>query len=148
MPDIGTDKTTAVTYPPEALYQSWVEQADTLDVSTSQFILKMVEAGRKNISMRDASAASVRDLLDQRTDLEREVQRQRKRIEDLERQLQRTSQADIVAFVEDNPGAATPEIIQHVADSVPGRVASHLDALEGDIIKAQEDGYYPRPTDE
>jgi hypothetical protein len=57
--------------------------------------------------------------------------------------LQRSSQSEIVSFVADNPGATTPDIIQDIADSVPARVASHLDALEGDVIEQREDGYYP-----
>lgn len=148
MPDLGPKKTTAVTYPPQTLYESWCEQADSFDMSTSQFIIRMVEAGRKNISMDEASSESIRDLLQQRAALQRELQRQRDRIQDLEQQLQRTSHTEIVTFVDNNPGARTPEVIQHVADTVPGRVASHLDALEGDAIEHRNDGYYPISTDD
>lgn len=114
----------------------------------SEFIIRMVEAGRTNISIEDASSESTRNLLQQQADLKREIQRQRDRIQDLERQLERTSQSEIVEFIDDNPGTRTPEIIQHVADTVPGRVASHLDALEGDVIEQQDDKYYPLQTDE
>lgn len=147
MPEIGPDKTTVVTYPPESLYESWNDHADDLDMSTSQFIIRMVEAGRKNVSMEEASSNSIQELLQQRAALKREVDRQRNRIQDLERQLERTSQSDIVAFVSDNPGACTAQIIQHVADTVPGRVAGQLDALEGDVLEAREDGYYPLQSD-
>lgn len=148
MPDICSEKTTATAYPPASLYQQWRNHADRLNMPISEFIIRMVEAGRTNISMDDASAQSVRELLQQRADLERELQRQRDRIQDLKRQLQQTSQSEIVAFIDNNPGARTPEIIQYVADSVPGRVASHLDALEGEVIKQRDDQYYPLQTDE
>lgn len=143
MPDLAEDTTTAVAYPPSSLYETWVDHAEELDMSTSQYLVRMVEAGRRNISMDDASAASIRELLQERADLKREIQRQRDRVNDLERQLQRSSQSEIVSFITDNPGTATPDIIQDVADSVPARVASHLDALEGDVIEQREDGYYP-----
>jgi predicted phage-related endonuclease len=107
----------------------------------------MVEAGRQNISMDDASATSTRDLLQERADLKREIQRQRDRIKDLERQLQHSSQSEIVSFITDNPGTTTPDIIQDVADSVPARVASHLDALEGKVVEQRSDGYYPLETE-
>lgn len=148
MPELAPDKTTAVAYPPESLYESWCQKADSLDMSTSAYITRMVEAGRRNISMDDASSASVRELLQERSALKREIQRQRDHIEDLERQLQRTSQSDIVSYVDSNPGATTSEIVQHVADTVPGRVAGHLDALEGDVLEACEDGYYPLESED
>jgi len=143
VPDIAPDKISAVSYPPESLYETWSEHADSLDLSNSQFIIKMVEAGRRNISMDDASTASIRELLKERADLEKEIQRQRERIDDLERQLQHSTQSEIVSFVAENPGAQTPDIIQHMANSVPSRVAGHLDALEGDAIERHEDGYVP-----
>lgn len=93
--------------------------------------------------MDDASTASIRELLKERADLEKEIQRQRERIDDLERQLQHSTQSEIVSFVAENPGAQTPDIIQHMANSVPSRVAGHLDALEGDAIERHEDGYVP-----
>ena len=147
MPDLAANKTSAVAYPPQTLYDSWDEHAEDLDMSTSQFIIRMVEAGRQNISMDDASATSTRDLLQERADLKREIQRQRDRIKDLERQLQHSSQSEIVSFITDNPGTTTPDIIQDVADSVPARVASHLDALEGKVVEQRSDGYYPLETE-
>ena len=148
MPELGPNKTTAVTYPPESLYGQWSDHADTLDMSISQYMIRMVEAGRQNISMEEASSESIRELLQQKADLKRELQRKEDRIQDLERQLQHTSRSKIVSYVEDNPGARTPEITQRVADTVPGRVASHLDALEGEVIEQRVDGYYPCKQDE
>ncbi|WP_336326469.1 hypothetical protein [Halovenus sp. HT40] len=147
MPDLGPNKTTAVTYPPESLYEQWSNHADGLDMAISQYMIRMVEAGRQNISMDDASSESIRELLQQKADLKREIQRKEQRIQDLERQLQHTSRSKIVSYIEDNPGARMPEITQTVADTVPGRVASHLDALEGELIKQQADGYYLDESD-
>lgn len=148
MPGNSDDKQTAVAYVPDGLYESWVDHADDLGVSVSRLIIQMVEAGRKDTSMDDVSTDSIRHLRQQRNDLQQEVERQRERIEDLERQLQHTAQPPIVEFVEDNPGAATAEIIQRVADTVPARVAGHLDALEGSKIEQRDDGYHPLSADE
>jgi predicted transcriptional regulator len=90
----------------------------------------------------------VRLLLQQLANLKREIQRKEERIQDLERQLQHTSRSKIISYIEDNPGAQTPEITQKVADTVPGRVASHLDALEGEVIEQRAGGYYPGESDE
>ena len=144
MPEISSDKTTAVTYPPKPLYDQWSDHADALDMSISQFIIRMVAAGRTNISMEDASSESVHDLLQQQELLERKIERQREQIQDLERQLQFTPQAEIVDFVKQNPGADSVEIMQHIADTVPGRVASHLDMLEGDVLEVRDAEYYCR----
>ena len=143
MPELSNNTTSAHAYPTNDLYESWQEHAERLDMSTSQYIIRMVEAGRKNISMDDGSSGTLRELLQQRATLNRHVERQRDRIDDLERQLNQTSQSEIASFVAENPGVHTPVIIQHVADTVPGRVASHLDALEGDLIERRNDGYHP-----
>lgn len=147
MPEVGPDKQTAVTYPPDSLYQSWADHAKELDMSVSQFIISMVEAGRKQIQLDDAATSSVHDLRQQRDDLREELKRERKRVRELERQLHRSATTEIDSFVSNNPGATTPEIMQHVADTVPGRVASYLDLLEGDTLEQREDGYYLLDTD-
>jgi multidrug resistance efflux pump len=147
MPELSNDKVMAACYPPESLYDDWCDHANRLDLSVSHFLIKMVEAGRKNIDMGDVPSESIRTLRQERDELQREVERQRERTRDLERQLERTAQTDIVAFVEDHPGVATPEIIQQIANTVPGRVASHLDALEGEVLVSRDDGYYPLEHD-
>ncbi|SNR64828.1 hypothetical protein [Halorubrum vacuolatum] len=148
MPEISNDKTTAHAYPPKEIYNAWGEHAEELNMSISQYIIRMVESGRKNINMEDSSSDTLRELLQQRATLSRQVERQRDRIKDLERQLEQTSQSEIASFVTENPGVQTPVIIQHVADTVPGRVAGHLDALEGSLIERRDSGYYPINADE
>jgi hypothetical protein len=142
MPEIASETTVASCYPPEHLYSKWCEHAAELDMSTSQFLIRMVEAGRKNISMDEVPADSIRELREQRAELNREVERLQERIADLERQLERTSRMDIVDFVDDNPGVTSSEITQRIADTVPGRVAGHLDALEGEVLSNREGSYY------
>ncbi|SDZ92691.1 hypothetical protein SAMN04488065_1264 [Haloplanus vescus] len=142
MPDISADKQMAAAYPPEALYESWSDHADELDMPISQFIIEMVEAGRKQIDLEEYAADSIRELRDQRDDLRNEVRRQRARVEELERQLDRTARTDIVAFIEENPGATTPEIVQHAADTVPGRTIGLLDALDGRSLRERDGQYY------
>lgn len=137
----------ATAYVPDELYQSWCEEAEEQDWSTSQYIIRMVEAGRKNISVNDSPSNSVGDLLREKATLKKQMDRQQERIDDLERRLQRTSQSAVVQFIKDNPGVSTPEIIQSVADGVPSRVASQLDILEGDMIQQRDDGYYPLEQD-
>lgn len=147
MPDIPDDTTMATAYVPDELYESWCEAAEERGWSTSQYIIRMVEAGRKNISVNDSPSNSVGDLLREKATLKKQIDRQQDRIDDLERRLQRTSQSAVVQFIRENPGVSTPEIIQSVADGVPSRVASQLDVLEGDMIQQRDGGYYPREQD-
>lgn len=116
-------------------------------MSTSQFLIRMVEAGRKNISISSFSADSSHKLRQQLTDLEQELERQRARNHDLERQLQHTAHGEIVTYVKENPGATTPQIIQHIADTVPRRVAGHLDVLEEDTLENKDGEYYLQESD-
>lgn len=142
MPEVSDDTAVATTYPSEELYESWREHADELDLTTSRFILQMVEAGRKQITLDDVASSSLQELRRRNEELQRELERQRRRAERLEHQLNQTEHTDMVSFVEKNPGASTPEIIQHMADTIPGRVAGHLDVLEGDLLERREGGYY------
>lgn len=142
MPDISSDKMMAATYPPQALYDSWSQHADSLNMSTSQFIIRMVEAGRKQIDMEGLANESAQELRQQRSDLQGELERQRDRVSKLEQQLHYTAQADMIDYVEANPGATAPEIIQHIANTVPERVASYLDLLEGDALERRTNGYH------
>jgi predicted RNase H-like nuclease (RuvC/YqgF family) len=146
MPDISDDKVTATTYPPADLYAEWCVGADERNIPISQYIIRMVEAGRQEINLDTLTSDSVQELRQQRTDLQQELARERRRVEQLEQQLHHTAQVDILEYIEKNPGATTPEIIQHVADTVPSRVASHLDVLEGDAIKHGDDGYHLQDT--
>lgn len=84
MPELGDNKQMVVTYPSDALSDTWSEHADDLDMSVSQFIIKMVEAGRKQITIEEFAADSLRDLRQQRNALQNEVARQRERIEELD----------------------------------------------------------------
>lgn len=143
MPEISPDKTTAAAYPPELLYEQWRDHADELDMPISQFIIRMVEAGRKQINLEAVADDTHHELRQQRADLKTELERQRQRVKQLERQLHRTEHSDIIEFVANNPGATSPEIIQHIADTVPGRVATHLDTLEEETLDHRDDGYYP-----
>ncbi|WP_226483098.1 hypothetical protein [Natrinema amylolyticum] len=147
MPDIASDKATAVTYPPQPLYDKWCQQADSLNMSISQFLIRMVEVGRKQVDLEDIAEESLRDLHNQVTDLQRELNQQRTRNQKLERQLHRTVHGEILDYVEDNPGVTTPEIMQYVADTVPSRVASYLDLLEGDELELRDGEYYLQETD-
>lgn len=143
MPDISSDKIMASCYPPQSLYDDWNDHADRLDLAVSQFIIRMVETGRKQIDIQSDTDDSARRLRRQLADVQRELDRQRTRNQELERQLRHTAHAEIVSYVQENPGVGTAEIIQHVADTVPGRVAGHIDVLEGNEIQQSEDGYYP-----
>lgn len=141
MPGNSDDTQMAASYPPVELYDDWCDHAEDLDLSRSKFIIEMVEAGRKKIELNEFAADSLRQLREERRDLQNEVERQRQRVRELERQMQRSARGDIVAFVEENPGATAPEIIQHVANTVPSRTVGHLDLLEGRTL-ANDDGEY------
>jgi hypothetical protein len=148
MPDIGDDKATATTYPPKSIYQGWCEEAETRSIPTSQYIIRMVEAARKDVSLDEAVSDSVQELRQQRQDLQNELDQQRRRVQKLEEQLHHSEQVDVLEYIEANPGVTVSEIIQHIADTVPSRVAGHLDLLQGESIERREGGYYPNATDE
>lgn len=138
-----TDKQPAMTYPTPEQYETWKEEADEMDMSVSEWMQAMVEAGRKKFDARVEPDESAQELREQRNDLKEELGHARERIEKLENQIHRGERATIVEFVEENPGATYGEIGQRLSDTIPERLQPHLDALESDELRKEEDRYYP-----
>jgi len=142
-----TDKQPAMTYPTPEQYETWKEEASEMDMSVSEWIQAMVEAGRKKFDAQVEPDESAQELREQRNDLKEELTHARERIEKLENQLHQSERATIVEFVEDNPGATYGEIGQRLSDTIPERLQPHLDALESEELRKEDDGYYPTEGD-
>jgi len=142
-----TDKQPAMTYPTPEQYETWKEEASEMDMSVSEWIQAMVEAGRKKFDAQVKPDESAQELREQRNDLKEELTHARERIEKLENQLHQSERATIVEFVEENPGATYGEIGQRLSDTVPERLQPHLDALESDELRKEGDSYYPTEGD-
>lgn len=138
-----TDTQPAMTYPTSDQYETWKEEADKMDMSVSEWMQAMVEAGRKKFDAQVERDESAEQLRRQRNDLKAELERARGRIEELETQLHHGEQEAILEFVEENPGTEFDEIVRHVIDTVPARVNRHLDELEGGELRIEGDEYYP-----
>ncbi|MBB6090761.1 hypothetical protein [Halobacterium salinarum] len=138
-----TDKKSAMTYPTPEQYQGWKDDAEEMDMSVSEWMQAMIEAGRKKFDAQVEPDESADELRKQRNDLKDELGHARTRIEELETQLHHGEQEVIKEFVEENPGATFEDITRHVIDTVPKRLNRHLDELEGDTLYVAGDGYYP-----
>lgn len=145
---MGDDSHPTMTYPTEEQYDRWERKADELDMSMSEFVECMVEAGLKKFDVDVTPDETNRELREQRNDLKAELDRARDRIEQLEEDLHHGERGAIRNFVETNPGATYDEIVQYVIDTAAGRVTTHLDGLEGDALRVETDDdgtelYYP-----
>jgi len=146
---MGDDSHPTMTYPTEEQYDRWERKADDLDMSMSEFVECMVEAGLKKFDVDVDPDETNRELREQRNDLKTELDRARDRIDQLEDELHYGECGAIRDFVDANPGATYDEIVQHVIDTAAGRVTVHLDGLEGDALRVETDDddgtdlYYP-----
>jgi predicted nuclease with TOPRIM domain len=131
-----------MTYPTTEQYERWKDRADTFDMSVSEFMQAMVEAGLKKFDATVDPDETNQELREQRNDLKDELDRTRARIRTLEDRLHDDERNTVHQYVENNPGATYDEIIQHVIDTVPGRVSDHLDELEGESLRADDGAYY------
>lgn len=52
------DRTVVRTYVPEAQHEVWAEEADSMDMSLSEFVRSMVQAGRRGFDLEGASGGS------------------------------------------------------------------------------------------
>lgn len=139
-----TDKQPAMTYPTPDQYETWKAEADEMDMSVSEWMQAMIEAGRKKFDAQVEPDETADELREQRNDLKEQLDRARDRIQELETELHHGEQETIRQFVEDNPGASFGEITQHVIDTTPERVNRHLDELESDALYVDDDQYYPK----
>ncbi|PHQ44015.1 hypothetical protein Z052_00845 [Halorubrum sp. C191] len=142
-----SDSRHTATYPTEDQYQRWQNRADDLGMSMSEFIESMVEAGLKKFEPTVNPDTTKQEVREQRNELKAELDRTRGRIQELEDIVYQGERQIIKRYVQNNPGATYDEIIQHLIDTVPQRVTSHLDDLEGDTIQRTENGYYPIETE-
>ncbi|WP_066411693.1 hypothetical protein [Halorubrum aethiopicum] len=134
----------AMTYPTKPQYEGWKEDAADMDMSVSEWIQAMVEAGRKKFDAGVEPDETLQEVRKHRNDLKEELDHARERIQDLENQLHHGEQAAIRGFVEENPGATFEDITRHVIETVPERVNRHLDELEGDVLYVDGEEYYPQ----
>lgn len=132
----------AATYPTQQQYDRWAARAGELGMSTSEFIEAMVEAGMKNFDATVNPDETNRELREQRNELKDELDRARDRIQDLEDTVYHGERRTIKEYVQTNPGAPYDEIIRHVMRTVPERVTTHLDDMEGEELLFEDDRYY------
>ena len=144
---MSSDTQPAMTYPTEDQYDRWKQRAEEFDMSVSEFMAAMVEAGLKKFDASVEPDETLTELREQRNDLRDELDHARTRIESLEDRIHHGERATIRQFVEENPEATYDEIIQHVLDSAPGRVTNHLADLEGEDLRVEDGGYYPMDTE-
>ena len=140
---------TVYVYPTDEQKERWNARAADLNMSNSEFVQSMVEAGQKKFDATVELDEDIHDLREDRNDLKRELDRARNRIDRLRTKLSRGERRAIESYVEANHGASFEEIVQHLIESVPQRANMHLDTLEGEkLTRGPEDElYYPIQED-
>lgn len=139
-----SDTQPATTYPTVQLYDQWTEAAEAKDMSTSEWMEAMIEAGRKKFRIDDVEPDEDKaDIRRERAHLAQELEQTTDRLETLQHQLERTDRAAIQEYVQENPGVSDNEIIQHVLNTTTSRVIDHLTDLEGETFRVEDGGYYP-----
>ena len=140
---MGSDAQMAAAYVPPPQYSRWKGRADDLDMSVSEYIKSMVEAGNKKFEATVEPDEAARELREQRNHYKKKLEEARSRISKLEDRLDRGEQSEIEEYIKENPGATFDEIHQHVIETVPERANLILEELEGEAIEIRGDEYYP-----
>ena len=115
-------------------------------MSVSEFIQSMVEAGiktDKGFEIGTEDDQTIQELHEQRNDLRNELLHYRNRVEKLEDQLYHDEVKAIKDYVRNNPGCTYADLVQHMIDTVPERVITHIEMVEGDAIVVSNGQYYP-----
>lgn len=121
-------------------YETWKEEASDLDMSVSQYIRNMTEAGRKKFDVDVQPDESHRELVEERNRLKEELERAQARIERLEDQTDVAERSAIIDFLAEEGTATRKEIINKLGVDLPTRVDNHLDAIP--TVVADGEQYY------
>lgn len=143
MTELSDDTKYAVCYPSVNQYEQWEDQAEQMGYnSVSRFMTEMVEAGYKQLNGSITYDEETGELRTQRNELKRELDSARERIEVLEQRLYRGERRAILEFLsQQDCGATFAEIVQHIIDDTPARVARVLEELEADKIESDGESY-------
>ena len=143
MTELGDDTQAAMCYPSGQQYQQWKKWADERGYnSVSRFMIDMIEAGSKQIDFSVEYDDEPRELRRQRNDLKQDLDEARRRIDRPESQLYQGERQAIVDFLEERTeGATFGEIVQHLVDDAPARVAGQLDRMEGEDVLIEGSKY-------
>lgn len=134
----------AMTYPTATQYEQWKNRADSMDMSISEYIQAMVEAGNKKFDASVTPDETASELREQRNNVMDDLDTCRKRVSDLRKRLADSERETVRFHVEQNPGANYQNIVDAVRATAPERVTQHLDALTGDELRTNPNGlYYP-----
>lgn len=143
MPNDTSDETaTAYAYPPQHVYEEWKAAADEMDMTLSEYVQAMTEAGRKKFDADVRPDETAAELREQRNDLRRETDRLRSRIGKLENQLHTGERGKIIEYIKTNPGATYLDILQELSETVSDRAPRVLDELEGETVERRDGDYY------
>lgn len=149
MTEVGDETQPAMCYPHEDQYEIWKEQAEAMDYkSVSRFMIEMVEVGYKQMDLSVGYDEDTTELREQRNDLKRELDQTRERLQRLEEQLYRGERQAILDFLDDQAGATFAELVQHIIDDAPARVAHLIEEMDGDDIVLVDGEYYVREDDD
>ena len=143
MTEVGEDTQPAMCYPHSQQYEEWQTRAERQGYnSLSRFMIEMVEAGSKEIEISVALDENESELRSQRNELREELREARNRIAELESKVYSGERQEIINFLaEHEDGASFPEIVQHLIDDAPARVAKQLDEMEGDELTRENNRY-------
>lgn len=135
-------------YVPEGTRDRWKDAAENMEMSQSEFVAAMTEAGQKKFDTKIEPDETDDEIREARNYFERELKNERREKEQLEEQLHGGEQQAITNFIESNPGASYQDIVKYVTDTAPSRVSNHLEEMNGQSIWSGGDGYYTFNNDE
>jgi hypothetical protein len=136
----GDNVSQASTYISHERHEDWMGDAEEMDMSLSEWVAAMVEAGRKRFEGDVAPDQTKDELRQEVRRLRRRVKQKNEEVTNLDSQLGLTEREAIIEYVELNEGVKYVEIVQHIQQSASGRVARMLDLMEGSELEIDEEG--------
>lgn len=147
MPGNGDDTQPTMTYPTVEQHAQWKRRAEEMDMSLSEWVASMAEAGHKKFDAQVEPEVTNKELREQRATWKREAERKQSRINELEERLHSTQRATVKRFISENPGVTFKEIVHKLTEKAGEHAQQHLDDLEGEGFREEGDGWYPPEVD-
>lgn len=128
------------TYVSEEQRKRWKKLADKREMSLSEWVKAMTEAGLKKFDRQVSPDQTKAELREKCRQFMRDLQDARERIQTLERQVVESERESILKFIRENPGASYQEIVQHIINTTSGRVTKLLTEMDGEEVVVDKHG--------
>lgn len=139
----GSETVVATSYVPRTQYQLWEKEAKKRDMSISQLISSMVQAGLTDIELEEDPSSEIIELRNQLRQVQAERDKAKKEKRNQNQEAYHVGLGKIKELIINNPGIDRHEIVNYIMENPVIFVDKYLQNLEGSEFNNRNGEWYP-----